>query len=117
MQKLTLKTMSACLGAVLMALSLSVSAAEKPQFGADRHVARGIPCTMCHGPDMKNPEYPEEGTCLKCHNKESLAAKTAKIEPNPHKAPHNGDCTLCHLQHEAPVNYYNQCHQFNYKVR
>ncbi len=116
MQQAT-KSFVSGISSVLMVLSLSVSAADKPQFGADRHVARGIACTFCHGQDMKNPEYPEEATCLKCHNRDTVANKTAKLDPNPHKAPHNGDCTLCHMQHEAPVNYCNQCHQFNYKVR
>ena len=28
---------------------------------------------------------------------------------------HNGECTLCHLQHEAPVNYCAECHpQFKF---
>ena len=104
-------TMAAC--AALLALSSTAGAADQ-KFGADRHVARGIPCTMCHGNDMKNPEFPDENTCTKCHNKAQLADKTKALKPNPHAAPHNGDCTLCHMQHEPTVNYCNQCHQFKF---
>ena len=48
--------------------------------------------------------------------KNALIEKTKAIGPvNPHKAPHNGECTLCHLQHEAPVNYCAECHpQFKF---
>lgn len=98
----------------LMALVAAngVSAADK--FGADRHVARGVQCEMCHGPDKANPEYPDENTCMKCHPKAAVAEKTKKLNPNPHAAPHNGDCTLCHLQHEPAVNYCDQCHKFEF---
>ena len=90
--------------------------AEAPKFGADRHVAHGMACASCHGPDGKSPEYPDQETCLKCHQKDALIEKTKAIGPvNPHKAPHNGECTLCHLQHEAPVNYCAECHpQFKF---
>lgn len=90
----------------------SVGAAEK--FGADRHVARGVQCEMCHGPDKANPQYPDENTCVKCHPRAAMVEKTNKISPNPHSAPHNGDCTLCHMQHEPTVNYCEQCHKFNF---
>ncbi len=96
----------------------SASFAQEAKFGADRHVQRGIQCTVCHGPDMKNPVYPEEATCVQCHDKAALAEKTKGLKgANPHAAPHNGDCILCHMQHEAPVNYCNQCHQFDFKVK
>ena len=76
----------------------------------------GMACASCHGPDGKSPEYPDQETCLKCHQKDALVEKTKAIGPvNPHKAPHNGECTLCHLQHEAPVNYCAECHpQFKF---
>lgn len=98
-----------------VAAFVAVSApAQAENFGADRHVAKGIACTMCHGSDMKSPEFPDEAVCVKCHNKVALAEKTKKLERNPHNAPHNGECTLCHMQHEASVNYCNQCHKFNF---
>lgn len=101
--------------AALFTMSSTFSA-EAPKFGADRHVARGMACASCHGPDGKSPEYPDQETCLKCHQKDALIEKTKVIGPvNPHKAPHNGECTLCHLQHEAPVNYCAECHpQFKF---
>lgn len=92
----------------------STYAQHNGSFGADRHVARGVSCTVCHGSDIKNPEYPEEATCMKCHSKASIADKTKSLTPNPHAAPHNGDCTLCHMQHEPTVNYCNQCHKFDF---
>ena len=96
--------------AALFTMSSTFSA-EAPKFGADRHVAHGMACASCHGPDGKSPEYPDQETCLKCHQKDALIEKTKAIGPvNPHKAPHNGECTLCHLQHEAPVNYCAECH-------
>lgn len=97
--------------ASLIAFS-SAGAAEK--FGSDRHVARGVQCQTCHGPDLKNIEYPDENTCIKCHPKATVAKKTEKLSPNPHAAPHNGHCTLCHMMHEPTVNYCNQCHKYDY---
>lgn len=108
---------------LLAVLSLTVgvqmSAFAQNPMGADRHVARGVACQSCHGQDMKNPELPGEATCVKCHTKEALIDKTkAKLTPvNPHAAPHNGDCTLCHLQHEPAVDYCAQCHNFNFNVK
>ena len=110
MNRLALILASACL-----IFGTTASAAD---FGADRHVARGLECASCHGPDMKNPETPDENTCLKCHNRDQIAEKTnSRLNPNPHKAPHNGDCTLCHLQHEPEENYCAQCHKFEFKVK
>ncbi len=107
------KTILAGVCAAALAWSVSAVAAEK--FGADRHVARGVACTVCHGPDMKNPHYPDEQTCVQCHKKDALAAKTKDMKPvNAHAAPHNGDCTLCHLQHEPTENYCAQCHKFDF---
>ena len=95
-------------------LCTAVNAQDKGPFGADRHVAKGVACTVCHGKDMNNIEYPDETTCVKCHPKAPLVEKTKKFTPNPHAAPHNGECTLCHMQHEASVNYCNQCHKFDF---
>ena len=97
MNKLALILFSA-VSAVVMAAG-SVQAAD---FGADRHAA---------------PAYPDEKTCLQCHNRDELAKKTEKLEINPHKAPHNGDCTLCHMQHEPEVNYCAQCHKVSFKMK
>ena len=108
--------MTLVLAITLTFVGLSTTyAADK--FGADRHIARGLTCESCHGTDKANPVYPEETTCTTCHNKAGVAEKTKALKPNPHAAPHNGDCTLCHMQHEPAVNYCAQCHNFNFKVR
>ncbi len=101
-------------------LTLSVaSAASDMKFGADRHVSKGIACTMCHA-DMQKPSAPEMATCTKCHPVDPLVAKTAKVKPtNPHTSPHYGnelECTNCHLMHAPTDNYCAQCHQFDWKV-
>ena len=106
--------------ALALSFCFTFSVGYAANFGADRHVAKGIPCEACHGANMdkSSPEIPEEAACIKCHDKKALAEKTKNLPgANPHAAPHNGDCTLCHRQHEAPVNYCAQCHQFDFKVK
>ena len=76
------KTLLISLGLASLIACGTVSAAEK--FGADRHVARGVSCQMCHGPDMKNPVYPDENTCIKCHPHRLAAEGTEKL--------HHGEC-------------------------
>ena len=105
------KTLLAAGLAVMLAASQSVAA---DKFGADRHVARGVSCEVCHGKDMNNLAYPDEKTCKHCHPKESVVKKTDALKPNPHAAPHNGDCTLCHMMHEPTENYCAQCHDFKF---
>jgi len=105
---------------VLLSLASSVSlyAQEAPKFGADKHVAKGVTCQTCHGEDPKNINYPDKEVCIRCHNQEVLAEKTKGLpDANPHKAPHNDDCTLCHMQHEPQVNYCNQCHSFKFQMK
>lgn len=108
------KSVHFALFAIALSLLYANHAIAKDAFGADKHLARGITCQMCHGSDKDNPQFPDENTCIKCHPKASVAEKSKEINPNPHTAPHNGDCTLCHMQHETPVNYCAQCHQFTY---
>ena len=109
-----MKRLAAILASSLFLGLMAANSVSAADFGADRHVARGLKCETCHGPDMKNPNYPDEKTCLQCHKREDVAAKTKQLEPNPHTAPHNNDCTLCHMQHEPEVNYCEQCHKFNF---
>lgn len=109
--------LSRILAALALAGALAAGTAQASDFGADRHAARGLDCTSCHGPDKANPEYPDEKACLKCHNRDDVAERTKALSPNPHRAPHNGDCTLCHMQHEAEVNYCAQCHKFDFKMK
>ncbi|MFU0841211.1 MAG: Cytochrom-c3-2 domain-containing protein [Burkholderia sp.] len=105
--------------AVLLAAG-SVSAAEQGKFLADRHVAKGIQCASCHGPDAKNPKEPTIETCTQCHPTKALVEKTKDVKPtNPHVSPHYKDqldCINCHHGHEEPEVFCDQCHQFGFKV-
>lgn len=62
-------------------LCTAVNAQDKGPFGADRHVAKGVACTVCHGKDMNNIEYPDETTCVKCHPKAPLVEKPKSSHP------------------------------------
>lgn len=112
-------SMRLVLGAALLALTVA-GGAQAADFGANRHVARGIKCESCHGPKQKIAT-PEKEQCTQCHNAKSVSDKTKNVKPsNPHDSPHyhqDLECTLCHLQHEAPENYCNQCHKFDFKVK
>ena len=102
------------------ALLFICPAAWAQDFGADRHVQKGVPCQACHGKD-NSVAYPNIDQCKQCHDTEQLADKTKNYKPrNPHTSPHYGtelDCVLCHLQHEKPTDYCAQCHNFNFKPR
>jgi hypothetical protein len=113
------KIMTTALAAALL-LSLSGFAAAEGNMGADRHLAKGIKCEMCHG--AKNEvAFPNIDQCTKCHDPKQVAEKTKDVKPqNPHQSPHYGntlDCALCHLQHSKPENYCAQCHSFDFKVK
>lgn len=102
-----------------LAFALSVSA-QAQSFGADRHVAAGVKCEACHGPDKANPQEPTIETCTGCHNVKKLVEKTKDLKPtNPHFSPHYQDtldCINCHVMHGETENFCNQCHQFDFKV-
>ena len=111
------------LGAALLAFLLALgatSAQAADAMGADRHIARGLKCESCHGADKKI-ETPERAQCIQCHDPKAVSEKTRNVLPkNPHDSPHyhqDLECTLCHLQHEKPENYCNQCHKFDFKVK
>lgn len=97
----------------------SAAAADK-HFGADRHVAKGIACEMCHGPDKANPKEPDIKVCTQCHATQALVEKTKNVKPhNPHTSPHYQDqldCINCHVMHGETENFCDQCHQFGFKV-
>ncbi len=103
--------------ASFLALSGTVAASD---FGADRHVAKGVQCASCHGANNEIA-YPTIEQCVQCHKPDDVAAKTKDVKPhNPHVSPHYGntlDCALCHLQHSAPENYCAQCHDFSFNVK
>ena len=106
--------------ALTIALACSAAGAAD-KFGADRHMARGITCEMCHGkgnPSELDP--PDIKTCTQCHPAKQLVQKTKSVKPqNPHMSPHYQDqleCTNCHRMHEANENFCAQCHDFKFKV-
>jgi len=80
------------------------------------HGAKRISCTGCHESFFPEERASEE-RCLDCHKGyPAVAARTAKMKPNPHES-HLGEirCTLCHKAHEASVDYCQQCHNFGFK--
>lgn len=107
------------LSLLALAFACVQASAVEGGFGADRHLKAGLKCESCHGPDKKI-ESPEKEQCMKCHDPRQLAEKTKNVKPaNPHNSPHyhkDLECTLCHLQHEKPENYCDQCHKFGFKV-
>lgn len=113
---------SPVLASLLVAASLALAAPSfaADQFLADFHVAHGMKCETCHGPDKNNPATPDIDTCTQCHNTKQLVEKTKNVKPqNPHTSPHYGDqleCTNCHMGHEKSVDFCAQCHSFGFKV-
>ncbi len=103
------------MSSVLLA-SASWAADQAPALrGAELHVSKGVQCQVCHG---TNGDIPTVEQCSTCHPKDALIEKTKDVKPfNPHAAPHNAECTGCHLQHEAAVDYCEKCHIYGYKVK
>lgn len=82
---------------------------------ADRHTAKNIPCTACHGPEKPQPgALVENEQCLACHGPlDSLKQKFVSLgKKNPHDN-HLGDieCSLCHMGHQPSRAYCLQCHK------
>lgn len=110
-----------CLG-VIFATSASSAAAADPTL-AERHVARGLPCTACHDADMKLKSNGDYGICASCHGDYDAMIKRTEgryknaKDPNPHEQ-HDGalPCTECHKGHAPGKNYCSECHSYTYKV-
>lgn len=65
------------------------------------------------------PEAASTKDCLACHQSyEAVAAKTAKMNPNPHSN-HRGEqnCTNCHKVKTKPRFECNDCHTFDIKMK
>ena len=113
---------TASLGALLIAASLAFAAEPAPAKGAtallaDRHAAKSLACDACHA---ESPPAKAVATakCQSCHgNHEKVAARTEKVEPNPHQS-HQGpmDCAECHHLHKASEDACSKCHVTSYKV-
>lgn len=68
----------------VLACLVAVTAAQAAAL-ADKHIAKGLQCAVCHGPDQKNLQEPTTETCTACHNVKALVAKTKNVKPaNPH---------------------------------
>ena len=114
-------TAAICIG--LMGASVSVNAAEG-KFLADRHVAKGLPCTSFHVKDgsaeLKIDDQKHEA-CVGCHGwYDAVSKRTQPKNPeevNPHSQ-HDGNlpCTECHKGHKPGVNYCGECHMYTFKV-
>lgn len=110
------------LAAAAALVSVTVVHAADVKYLADRHVARGVTCEMCHTKDMKvkpSTKYEDLDVCTDCHGDyAAMIKKTAgKYETNPH-GQHEGalPCTECHKGHKPGVNYCGGCHNFEFKV-
>lgn len=101
-----------------LAMFCATATCMAANFTADRHVARGINCQMCHVKADKSIPVRQQ-QCLTCHgqNYAAMAEKTKDIKPNPHYN-HYGDrdCSTCHKGHQASVLTCNTCHQFDLKT-
>ena len=99
--------------ALLVACVVTAPSAANEIKGA--HAKMGLACAACHGEEA-TPRRPAMSVCLGCHvGYDALAAKTARLQPNPHKS-HLGDlrCTYCHSSHGASKIYCNECHDFKH---
>jgi fumarate reductase flavoprotein subunit len=83
-------------------------------FLSDRHVARGLECSACHGDAEKKGPVAQD-KCLTCHTSFGEVANATKdVTPNPH-ANHlveSGDleCTSCHHGHKPSEIFCHSCH-------
>lgn len=72
---------------------------------ADRHIAKGVNCSGCHGGQKPNPgDKVKTEQCQTCHGSyEKLAEITADKDINMHDT-HLGemDCHQCHKAHSKP---------------
>ncbi|MCX7634569.1 MAG: cytochrome c3 family protein [Syntrophales bacterium] len=96
---------------VLVTDPFEVKSAQNTPFLADRHTAKGLSCGSCHK-ESPPKDLVKTEICLSCHGDyNKLAAKTQKVEPNPHQS-HEGDlaCESCHHGHKPPENHCVKCH-------
>jgi hypothetical protein len=78
-------------------------------------------CRACHG--VNEPEsYPEDGSCLRCHEFEEIVAATIPETEedrwqNPHDNLHYGKdvpCVECHGEHTNKAPLCANCHNFDF---
>ncbi len=104
--------------------AVQAEAQTATKFLADRHVAKGINCMMCHDDVKKGTiklNEKKHEACTQCHGwYDQVAKKTVPVEKddqNPHSQ-HDGNlpCTECHKGHKPGVNYCGGCHMWGFKV-
>lgn len=79
----------------------------------------GNDCKACHDNGIK--QFPSDQACLKCHNIDDLALKTARNDEDKWQNPHNNlhygkelPCQECHGEHKAKQPLCSDCHTFKY---
>ena len=98
-----------------LGFATSVSATTPAVPAKGPHAA--LPCTTCHS--NESFKTPTKETCFQCHGSyEKIAARTAKMTPNPHSS-HRGekDCSACHSMHSKSRLECNDCHNFAIKMK
>lgn len=109
---------------VVTAMLVAIAPMANAAFLADRHVSKGMDCTICHVSSQDHAikmNANDEESCVECHGGyDKLVKLTAPKEEgagNPH-AQHDGNlpCTECHKGHKQGVNYCIECHSWEFKV-
>lgn len=83
----------------------------------DKHKDLGIQCDGCHKESPPQNKVPT-AVCQGCHGDyKTLAERTQKVDPNPHKS-HEGDleCEMCHHSHKPSEDRCGSCHNYGFKV-
>jgi len=101
---------------------------------ANKHAAAGVNCHDCHESSisiqaeeglkyvnnnyetpLEKRQFATEEFCTRCHDLESVKAKTNFAESNPHDN-HNGEmeCYTCHNMHQESKVFCQQCHSFSW---
>lgn len=96
-----------------MLLCVPAASAQVVRPLTDAHRDLEVKCANCHGDEPPVAAAPMRA-CLRCHDSyDVVAARTAKLNPNPHKS-HLGAlrCSYCHSSHGEPKLYCAECHQF-----
>ena len=91
--------------------------AEQKMLLGDKHKEMGIQCESCHKENPPQNEVPR-AVCQGCHGDyKTLAEKTQKVDPNPHRS-HEGnlDCSVCHRCHKPSEDHCGSCHNFGFRV-
>ncbi|WP_169629241.1 cytochrome c3 family protein [Ferrimonas kyonanensis] len=85
---------------------------------AERHAGFGIDCVDCHLTEVPTKRAKSKA-CKGCHG-DKVDVPLFQAEERSvdfHESPHGSvRCTKCHLAHQQPVMYCNECHAFEKAV-